>query len=90
MTKMEFVKELAEKVGITQKLAKAIIDAEASIITSHMTDEDGITPFSGMKFSAVYKEGYTGRNPSTGEPVAVAAKYMPRVKFGKSVKEAIN
>lgn len=90
MTRMEFVKILAEKLGITQKLAKAMLDTTGETIVEHFNDEGGVTPFNGFKFSSDYKEAYTGRNPSTGEPVIVNAKYRPKVKFGKYVKDAIN
>ena len=33
---------------------------------------------------------YSGRNPRTGEPVAVPAKRLPFFKVGKELKELVN
>ena len=57
---------------------------------ANMKDEDGVTPFSGVKFYARYNEAKIGRNPATGESVNIAAKYQPKVRFGSHVKEIIN
>lgn len=91
MKKIDLIREFKEAAGLAnQKDAKEILEVLGNIIVAHMKDEDGITPFAGMKFSSVYKEARTMRNPATGEPVEVAPKYSPKVKFGKTVKEALN
>jgi integration host factor subunit beta len=35
-------------------------------------------------------EGYTGRNPKTGEKITVKTKYLPFFKTGKELREKIN
>lgn len=35
-------------------------------------------------------EGYTGRNPKTGETIAVAPKKLPYFKCGKGLRERVN
>lgn len=91
MLRSDFIKEVKERAGITNtKEAKFIVDSIGNIIIEHMSDEDGISPWTGMKFYSVYKESYIGRNPATGGDIEVPAKFMPKVKFGKSVKLAVN
>ena len=90
MTKTEFMKKCAEDAGMSQKDMREVLEIIGSNIVAHMKDEDGVTPFNGIKFTTVYKEARTGRNPMTGEPLAIAAKTSPKVKFGKAVKEGIN
>ncbi len=41
-------------------------------------------------FSTRAREGRTGRNPRTGEPVPVDAKRVPYFKPGKELREKLN
>ena len=41
-------------------------------------------------FSARPREGRTGRNPRTGEPVKVEAKRVPYFKPGKEMRQRLN
>ena len=90
MTKNDFYKEVAEKAGISIKEAKRIGQIIGDTAVVHMKDADGVSPFTGMRFFSMYAEAKTGRNPQTGEPLTIAARHMPKVRFGKSVKEALN
>lgn len=90
MKKIDFVREFAANADLSMKDAKEIMQVMGDTIVAHMKDEDGVCPFAGMKFVAVYKDARKTRNPQTGEMMTVPAKYAPRVRFGKAVKEAIN
>jgi len=41
-------------------------------------------------FSLHYRPPRMGRNPKTGEPVALPAKYVPHFKPGKDLRERVN
>ncbi|PIE23963.1 MAG: integration host factor subunit beta [Neptuniibacter caesariensis] len=41
-------------------------------------------------FSLHYRAPRTGRNPKTGEPVSLDAKYVPHFKPGKELREQVN
>lgn len=41
-------------------------------------------------FSLHYRKPRMGRNPKTGELVAVGSKYVPHFKPGKELKERVN
>ncbi|RMG28011.1 MAG: integration host factor subunit beta [Gammaproteobacteria bacterium] len=41
-------------------------------------------------FSLHYRPPRMGRNPKTGEPVALPAKYVPHFKPGKELRERVN
>ena len=91
MTKTEAVKELKERAGLkNQNEARNAINALGEIILEHITDEDGFTPFPGIKFYTRHRNPRNGRNPSTGESIVIEAGYLPKVKFGKAVKDAVN
>ncbi|WP_456447479.1 integration host factor subunit beta [Thiolapillus sp.] len=41
-------------------------------------------------FSLHYRPPRMGRNPKTGEPVALAGKYVPHFKPGRELRERVN
>lgn len=90
MKKSEFIKKFAKEADLSQKDAKEILAILGKVVVECMKDEDGVTPFTGMKFISEYREPHIARNPSTGETINVAGKYRPKVKFGATVKEALN
>lgn len=89
MNKGEFIRAVAKEAGLTIKDASEVIDIIGNTIVDHMKDEGGVSPFNGFKFIAVHKDATEYRNPRTGEPIMAPAKYVPKAKFGKAVKEAV-
>ena len=90
MNHSDFIKEAAVQTGMTQKAIRETLGVMREIVLDHMKDEDGVTPFNAIKFIADYKEARTGRNPKTGEAIKIPAKFAPKAKFGKAVKDALN
>lgn len=90
MKKLDFVKLCAAKCNLSQKDMKEVLVGVGEAIVEAMKTEDGVTPFAGMKFYTVHKDARTGRNPQTGEAIAIPAKDAPKVRFGVAVKEAVN
>ena len=41
-------------------------------------------------FSVAKRKASTGRNPRTGEPMAIKASAQPKFKAGKGLKDAVN
>ena len=41
-------------------------------------------------FSLHYRPARSGRNPKSGEPVSLPAKYVPHFKPGKELRERVN
>lgn len=41
-------------------------------------------------FSLHFREPRTGRNPKTGEPVALPGKHVPHFKPGKELRDRVN
>lgn len=90
MKRIDFIREFAKEAGLSQKDAKEITEVMFDIIIKNMKDADGVSPVTGIKFTTVHKDARTARNPVTGGTVDVPAKDMPKVKFGASVKDALN
>ena len=89
MTKTELVKVIAGKTGFTQKDVKTVMEAIQEVVFTTLKDDE-VKLIDGITLSSVYKEASTARNPQTGEPIEVAARYAPKCKFGKAIKDAIN
>lgn len=90
MTKAELIKSVAQRLGVTQKDVKAVLETTGEVCYEEMAKQEEVKLFDGCTLIGVYKEAGTARNPLTGEPIEVAAKVLPKAKFGKVAKEAVN
>ena len=90
MKKSDFIKMCAAKANLSQRDMKEVLVAVGEAIVEAMKDEDGVAPFTGMKFYTEFKESHEGRNPMTGEAITIPAKYRPKVRFGAAVKDFVN
>lgn len=89
MNKKELIKVVAEKAGYTQKDVNTVMETLQEVVFGTIKTEE-VKLMDGVILSAVFKEATTARNPKDGSTVNVPAKYMPKCKFGKSIKDAIN
>ena len=90
MTKTDLVNYVAEEAGLSKADATRAIDAFMSGVTKGLKEDKKVTLTGFCTFTAKYKPASTGRNPRTGEPVAIAARNAVTVKIGSKLKEALN
>ena len=91
--KKEMIRYIAGKNGVSQKLAREIIDdyiimTETGLLLGRSVSIGSLGKLS-MKWKAERK-ARIGRNPSTGEEITIAAKeahYAPVFKFSSKIKE---
>jgi len=91
--KKEMIRYIAGKNGVSQKLAKEIIDdftimAETGLLLGKTVSLGSLGKLS-LKWKAERK-ARIGRNPATGDEITIAAKdahYSPSFKFSSRVKE---
>ena len=91
MTKSELIARLAERYPqLVAKDAdfavKTILDAMADAMASGQRIE--IRGFG--SFSLHYRPPRIGRNPKTGESVALPGKHVPHFKAGKELREKVS
>ena len=91
MIRSELVQKLAaENRDLTLSEVERIVDLFFESIVSQL-ERDGRVELRGFgAFSTRQRDPREGRNPRTGETVAVAAKRVPYFKPGKEVRERIN
>lgn len=90
MTKKETIKKISEAINETQKRTSEILDAIQEVVFEGMAAQDEVKLFDGVTFVGVHKDPTVARNPQTGESIDVPAKTVPKCKFGKAAKEAVN
>jgi DNA-binding protein HU-beta len=95
MNKAELVERLANRMGISlsdsRKLVDAIFDPDPTIglIAAELL-AGGKVAISGFgTFEARSRKARVGRNPHTGEPLAIPAAKAPAFKAGKPLKETL-
>lgn len=89
MTKSELIGQIAENAGISKSDADKAYDAVISAIMSGLK-KDGNVPLTGLgTFKVTHRAARSGRNPSTGETIQIAAKNVLKFKASKSVEEEI-
>ncbi len=90
MTKSELIEKLAKAEGITMKAAEIAVNVAFDSMTLSMTRGDRIEIRGFGAFKVKDYEGYSGRNPKTGEMITVEAKKLPFFKVGKELRERVD
>ena len=91
MTKSELILKITSKNSyLYHKDVYKIIDTLFNSVTKALKDGDRIELRGFGTFTTKLRDARIGRNPKTGEPVAIPQKKLPFFKMGKSMKERIN
>ena len=87
-------KELVDAISATSKLNKndseSALNAVVSCLTALLAKGDSIVLPGFASISVKERAARTGRNPSTGKPIDIAASKTVSFKVGSKLKEAIN
>jgi len=90
MNKSELITELSERIGLTQRKAELVVNTIFDSMANALAHSDRIEIRGFGSFVVKQYEPYTGRNPKTGEKIAVNSKKLPFFKVGKDLKIRIN
>jgi len=89
MTQSQFVKLIAAKCGVSNKVAKAVVDTYATVAVDQ-TKKGGVFVLPGLgRLVKVERKARMGRNPATGEAIKIPAKKVVKFRVAKAVKDAI-
>ena len=90
MTKSDLIELISLKANLPRKQAEMIVERvfEAMVESLRAGDRIEIRGFGSFKVKQ-YKS-YQGRNPKTGDKVAVKPKKLPFFKVGKELKELVD
>ncbi|MBT0666407.1 integration host factor subunit beta [Geobacter pelophilus] len=90
MNKSELIETVAAQKGLSYKKAEEIVNTIFDAMTDAMIQGDRIEIRGFGSFVVNDYKAYTGRNPKTGESIAVKPKKLPFFKVGKELKERVD
>lgn len=89
MTKKELASIVSEKVSLSKKDAESAVNVVFDSIAQAMKEGDKVNIAGFGIFEAKERSARIAKNPQTGETIEIAARKVPTVKFGKTVKELL-
>ena len=90
MNNAELVIAIAEKTQMTKKDSEAALVAALEAITDALSEGERVQLVGFGSFEVKARAERLGRNPQTGEAVAIPASKSPVFKAAKSLKDAVN
>ena len=89
MNKAELVSAVAEKSGQSAAAVSSVLAAFEDVGTSTVAGGGKVQIPGFLSFERADRAARTGRNPATGAEIQIAAATVPKVKVGKSFKDAV-
>ena len=90
MTKAELVKEVAQAADLTKKHSEVIVNVVFQSIINALQQDEKVELRGFGSFRIRQRRPRQGRNPKTGEAVALSGKHVPHFKPGKDLRERVN
>lgn len=91
MTKSELIEIIAQKQKhLPSRDVELAVKHLLEIMSDALSDGERIEIRGFGSFSLHYRPPRMGRNPKTGEAVALAGKYVPHFKPGKDLRDRVN
>jgi integration host factor subunit beta len=91
MTKSELIERLsANQTHLSQADVELAVRSILEQLSRALAEGDRIEIRGFGSFSLHFRPPRMGRNPKTGEPVALPGKYVPHFKPGKALRERVN
>lgn len=88
--KQEFAKRVAGKTGLDKKEAEALVDAVYEVAGEVLVEEGKVALGNLGTLKTAERAARNGRNPSTGEDLAIPAKIVAKYKVSKDLDAKIN
>lgn len=90
MNKTDLVAKVAELADLSKSDADKATDAVFSAIVGALKTGDDIRLIGFGSFSVATRAAREGKNPRTGETIAIPAGKSPKFTAGKALKDAVN
>lgn len=90
MNKTELINAIAEQAGLTKVDAKKALEATIKSVSDALVAGDKISLVGFGTFSVTERSARSGINPSTKQPIQIAAKKIAKFKAGSELSAAIN
>ncbi|RME25632.1 MAG: integration host factor subunit beta [Deltaproteobacteria bacterium] len=90
MVKAELIQQVAEKCGLKTTEAQKAVDAVFESIAGGLARGERIELRGFATFAVKNYKAYTGRNPKTGEPIAIKPKRGVVFRPGSELRRRVN
>jgi len=91
MTKSELIEKLAaDQAHLSQADVELAVRCILDQLSRALADGERIEIRGFGSFSLHFRPPRMGRNPKTGDPVALPGKHVPHFKPGKALRERVN
>ena len=90
MNKAELIDKVAAAAELNKASATRAVEAVLDSIAGTLKNGDQVTLSGFGTFSVAARAARTGRNPRTGESIAIPASKNPKFKAGKGLKDTVN
>ena len=90
MNKTELIEIVAKEANLKKKDADAAVSAVFCAIEKALIDGDKVQLIGFGTFEVKDRAAKTGRNPSTGEAIEIAASKQVKFSAGKTLKDKVN
>ena len=90
MTKSELIDAIAEKAELSKADASKALSATLESVTDALKAGEKVALIGFGTFSVSLRAARTGKNPQTGEALAIPASKAAKFKAGQKLKDAVN
>ncbi len=90
MNKLELIQALRDATDLSKSKAASIVDIFFNGMADALAGRDRVEIRGLCSFFVKEYDGYTGRNPKTGEKVKIKPKRLPFFKAGKELKDRVD
>ena len=90
MTRSELCARVAAATSLSKADAAAAVGALFSAIADALARDETVTVAGFGRFTTRDRAARTGRNPQTGDAVAIAASRVPAFMAGKALRDAVD
>lgn len=90
MTKSELIDAIANKAGLSKADATKALAATLESISDALKAGEKVALIGFGTFSVSPRAARTGKNPQTGEAIAIPASKAAKFKAGQKLKDAVN
>ncbi len=89
MNKSELIDAIAQEAGLTKANASKAVDAFMDVVTAALKAGGQVNLVGFGSFHVKQRAARSGRNPRTGDSIAIKEAKIPSFKAGKALKDAI-
>ena len=89
MNKNELIEEIIKKTSLSKIDLTRAVEALLEVITEQLRAGQEVALLGFGSFKVSHQAARQGRNPSTGEPMTIAASRRVQFKAGKKMKDAV-